>query len=46
LPVNIRLNLLHFIEFEAHFFTLKIMLKCSLRTINGRQLRKGLRWLL
>ncbi len=28
--------LLYFIEYSAHFFTLKMMLKYSLRTIHGR----------
>jgi hypothetical protein len=36
----------YFIEYSAHFFTLKMMLKYSLHTIHGRMLRKGLRWLL
>ncbi len=35
-----------FYEYSAHFFTLKMMLKYSLPTINGRQLKKGLRLLL
>ncbi len=35
----------HFIKYNGHFFTLKMMLKYSLCTINGRLLRKGLRWL-
>jgi len=36
----------NFIEYSAHFYTLKMMLKYSLRTIHGRYLRKSLRWLL
>ncbi len=36
----------YFLEYSAHFFTLKMMLKYSLCTIHGMYLRKGLRWLL
>ncbi len=34
---------IYFIEYIAHFFILKMMLKYSLRTMHGRQLRKGLK---
>ena len=34
------------IEYSVQFYTLKMIMKYSLRTIHGRQLRKGLRWLL
>jgi hypothetical protein len=32
----INIVLLYFIEYSVHFFTLKMMLKYSLRTIHGR----------
>ncbi len=32
----------YFIEYSAHFFTMKMMMKYSLRTEHGKKLRKGL----
>jgi hypothetical protein len=50
LRINMLMKLIpklpYFIEYSAHFFTLKKMLKYSLRTIHGRLLRNGFRWLL
>jgi hypothetical protein len=40
------LHLPYFIEYSAHFFTLKRMLKYSPCTIHWELLRNGLRWLL
>ncbi len=34
--VDLIIKLLYFIEYSVHFFTLKMMLKYSLRTIHGR----------
>jgi hypothetical protein len=38
-------QLLYLIEHSGHFFTCKMILKYSLRTIHGRSLEKGLRCL-
>jgi hypothetical protein len=36
----------YFIEYSAHFFTLKMMLKYSLFNYTWKEAKKGLRWLL